>query len=800
MHQRISIFPRRGAGRLWVLLLLLLAACSSSPAPSPTTAVPTATTSGTPVPSQDKIGHVFLDLLARYQTQGASAARTFATDQDLLTTQGDLRVTLVLDSVTPDAVESTALAVTRIGGRVTQTYGDQIELVMPLVALLDYGKRTNRTSFFHDLADLAHVQSVQRTLLVQPAAGTPTVPPTVRSKVIGGKSEGVALTGADTWQAAGITGKGVKVGIIDNTFTNYRQFLSGKVTTRSFRADGLIGDAEVNDDSVHGTACAEIVREMAPDAELYLVAAQTRLEEVNATDWLTEVAKVDVVSNSTGAWTAVPTDGTSEQARAVDRARAAGVFYAILAGNKAAGGFGQWGLEGQFAATFVDKDSDGFHDFPGAKHDNGLLVRVFSPSHVWLVLQWDDWKQTHVNYDLYLYDGDGKEIARADDDQAKMPKAVPYDAIGVTLNEGTYTIRVKKVNPRDPDLPFAIDFKEAQLEQVTPAGSLWVPGDARGAITVAAINAKTDIAETYSSRGPTADGRAKPDLGAPDDVASYTYASVGGDTFFGTSAATPHVAGAAALYKQAFPNATPDMILAYLTKHAKQPKGSQRGENITGAGRLFLDVVPKDANTQPMPTQLPGTPTPTAVGTRPAGTPTSMNLLNDDFSSPASGLPAAGYRDGEYHIIVPPDRRALVTFPDVSVHGAAREVYQVQARRVSGGDEMVMGLLVHMRDADNYVVFALWNTGYYATFVKMNGDFQVVGEDGANPAIKVDGTNTLQVTVEGTLLTCAVNSVVVRRIELPDLWPDGAFGMYVSPGRYSAGGDVAFDNYSVTVG
>jgi hypothetical protein len=82
----------------------------------------------------------------------------------------------------------------------------------------------------------------------------------------------------------------------------------------------------------------------------------------------------------------------------------------------------------------------------------------------------------------------------------------------------------------------------------------------------------------------------------------------------------------------------------------------------------------------------------------------------------------------------------------------------------------------------------------------MNGDFQVVGEDGANPAIKVDGTNTLQVTVEGTLLTCAVNGVVVRRIELPDLWPDGGFGMYVSPGRYSAGGDVAFDNYSVTVG
>src|SRR5437868_15255411 len=44
-----------------------------------------------------------------------------------------------------------------------------------------------------------------------PAANAVTgVPP-----VEGGISEGVRVTGADIWQAAGITGKGVKVGIID---------------------------------------------------------------------------------------------------------------------------------------------------------------------------------------------------------------------------------------------------------------------------------------------------------------------------------------------------------------------------------------------------------------------------------------------------------------------------------------------------------------------------------------------------------------------------------------------------------
>src|SRR5262249_49878558 len=147
---------------------------------------------------------------------------------------------------------------------------------------------------------------------------------------------------------------------------------------------------------------------------------------------------------------------------------------------------------GHFAATFVDKDGDGFHDFPGAKQDNGFLFHVNRTRPVDLYLQWDDWKQTHVNYDLYVYDSDGREVAHSTDDQAKIPKAQPVEYLAGTLSEGTYTIRVKKANPSDPDLPFALNFDGMQLEQVTPAGSLWVPADAKGAITVGAINVKTD--------------------------------------------------------------------------------------------------------------------------------------------------------------------------------------------------------------------------------------------------------------------------------------------------------------------
>ena len=419
-------------------------------------------------------------------------------------------------------------------------------------------------------------------------------------------SQGVALHEADHWHSAGYRGQGVKVGVIDGGFEGFSQLqgseLPRNVTARCYFAEARAPSSSLSDCGVgssHGTAVAETVVDVAPDVELYIANPQSLGDLRNAVDWMTGQG-VKVINRSQSDVYQGPGDGKSPFSNSVfssvDAAVSGGALWVNSGGN---------GAQRVWYGTFSDPDNDGVHNF--APQDEGNAFVVSADSTVTAFMRWDDiWGQADCDLDLGLYRGfvDSTDYQLVDEDveiqdggAGDIPRAVVQFDVGTISEREYYFLVIRKHTCANvPDYIQLTAFESGPFQYYSSGHHIGNPAESRnqGMLAVGAAHWENpgSIAP-YSSRGPTIDGRIKPDItgiscGRSTVYDLYTRGDDGTQCWFGgTSQAAPHVAGLAAVVKQRFPNYSPARVATYLTENASE-RGPAGADNTWGIGLAAL--------------------------------------------------------------------------------------------------------------------------------------------------------------------------------------------------------------------
>ncbi|GAA2584854.1 S8 family serine peptidase [Streptomyces roseoviolaceus] len=248
------------------------------------------------------------------------------------------------------------------------------------------------------------------------------------------------------------------------------------------------------------------------------------------------------------------------------------------------------------------------------------------------------------------------------------------------------------------------------------------PGSAAAALTVGAVDDKDKLAD-FSSRGPGMDGALKPDVTAPG--VDITAASAPGNqiaqevgenpagymSISGTSMATPHVAGAAAILKQQHPEWKHAELKGALT-------GSTKGGKYTpfqqGSGRIQVDqAIKQSVMAEPGSVsfgvqQWPHTddkPVTKELTYRNLGTKdVTLKLVSTATNPKGAAAPAGFFKLGATSVTVPAGGKASVPFTvNTKLGGTVDGAYSAYVTATGGGQTVRTAAAVQ-REVESYDV------------------------------------------------------------------------------------------------
>jgi len=400
--------------------------------------------------------------------------------------------------------------------------------------------------------------------------------------------EGQDAMGVQPWHDAGYTGEGVRVAVFDIQWFGAEQKLEELGAFESWDCwvhPGCVTPIDTfrprfsYESGGHGTACAEVVRDIAPDVDLHLVRTNGVTTFENAVDWAIR-EDIDLVTLSMSFMNASFYDGTGPVADLVTKLTEGGVLLVTSAGNYATG---------HYTEAFTDTDGDGAHEFPwGTEY---LPVRLRAGKKRGLAVHWDNYNRCgDVDLDLWLYDADGNVLDRAEGVQdPEADRCGPVERLAPTLLEDEWTwLQVRRVRG-DGQVRWNLITTAGTVQNAMAWGSVTDPGTHPLAFTVGAAPALNYVhggVEIFSSHGPNLAGDPKPDIAAPDGVTTATYGPTG---FYGTSAASPAAAAAIALVMSRHPEMDAFDARDWLVEAAwRETSTWQEPSTATGAGYLKL--------------------------------------------------------------------------------------------------------------------------------------------------------------------------------------------------------------------
>ncbi|MGV9727602.1 S8 family serine peptidase [Streptomyces sp. 2BBP-J2] len=308
--------------------------------------------------------------------------------------------------------------------------------------------------------------------------------------------------------------------------------------------------------------------------------------------------------------------------------------------------------------------------------------------------------------------------------------------------------------------------------------SIGSPGSADSALTVGAVDDKDKLAD-FSSTGPRlGDGAVKPDLTAPgvditaasakgNDIAKEVGEKPAGYmTISGTSMATPHVAGAAALLKQQHPEWKYAELKGALTASTKDGKYTPFEQ---GSGRVQVDkAITQTVIAEPVSLSFGVQQWPHADDKPVTKKLTYRNLGTEDvtlkLTSTATGpkgkaAPAGFFTLGASTLTVPANGTASVDVTaDTRLGGAVDGTYSAYVVATGAGQSVRTAAAVE-REVESYnVTLKVLDRSGKATanYMAYLSGLTGLGKDRSYAPYEADGTVSVRVPKGGYVLDASV--------------------------------------------